>query len=586
MVSTETFMSVWRQSVLVTLITFHCRTMKLLLNIMNLLFLSILHLSAAEITFKRNAICTKREDIEPEEWSKVYPSNPSSLNDLRFKLNLQNGLASSSLNISWSINIDSSIQFITGTWIELFRRSHSKSDNVKYRCDYQPSFTSNAGNYSGLEQLWFHFQSTDTNIEPSGVYTIFAYNLPTPSSNSGRKSLHKTVEAPGCDDEQMKSHKACLYKDTIITAVSEEDNKVLVTIESSPDSEEYDIILQREYEKLDRLIVKTDGKPEVFKETLNYSGTCEKLQIWVKPKYKFCGDVCKRVKYDINCIKKQELSTKQVFTEQELNTLKPDNTNLLLSIGCAGVIVVLLMLICFYQLWKRRTRCCFSKSELTSISPGPVGVLVVYPAVNSVFQKVVMALADFLQSHKGLNVVIDMWQRGTLAEQGPLRWFNSQADQADKVLFILPPQHTDTGISTDTDCHKPSVMPDIPNYTVPASANELFSLALNLAASSVHDPQRNHKFWVVQLGQEKERRVVPMELRGCKSLSLPRDLDRLHHKLASRQEECSRLSYPKWLFHYRETSKKVREALVQLDRSCSNGFNEEMLHLTEVECKH
>lgn len=79
---------------------------------------------------------------------------------------------------------------------------------------------------------------------------------------------------------------------------------------------------------------------------------------------------------------------------------------------------------------------------------GSVGVLLVYPAVDSVFQNAVMAIADFLQSHRELNVMIDVWQRGSLAEQGPLRWINSQASCAEKVLIILPPANHE--FSTDT----------------------------------------------------------------------------------------------------------------------------------------
>lgn len=81
-----------------------------------------------------------------------------------------------------------------------------------------------------------------------------------------------------------------------------------------------------------------------------------------------------------------------------------------------------------------------------------VGVLMVYPAVDSVFQNAVMTIADLLQSHRELNVIIDMWQRGSLAEQGPLRWLNTQVGCAEKVLIILPPQYAefrnDTGNMT------------------------------------------------------------------------------------------------------------------------------------------
>lgn len=74
-----------------------------------------------------------------------------------------------------------------------------------------------------------------------------------------------------------------------------------------------------------------------------------------------------------------------------------------------------------------------------------VRVLVVYPAVDTVFQRSVLLLAESLQSRGGVSVVIDMWEKGSLAEQGPLRWLNTQADLAERVLIILPPQRTQTG---------------------------------------------------------------------------------------------------------------------------------------------
>lgn len=106
------------------------------------------------------------------------------------------------------------------------------------------------------------------------------------------------------------------------------------------------------------------------------------------------------------------------------------------------------------RLWMGRL---FVERRRSPVPAGPVRVLLAYPAVDSQFQQAVMALADFLQSRKGLSVVIDMWQRVSLAEQGPLRWLNSQADQADKVLIILPPRHISTSIGAHTGTASPLI---------------------------------------------------------------------------------------------------------------------------------
>ncbi|XP_017273138.2 uncharacterized protein LOC108236763 [Kryptolebias marmoratus] len=69
------------------------------------------------------------------------------------------------LNISWAINIDASIDYLTGTWFEI-------SGEPSYLCKYNPSFAK--ANLSGSEQKWFHFQLSAR----EGFYEIEAFNVP------------------------------------------------------------------------------------------------------------------------------------------------------------------------------------------------------------------------------------------------------------------------------------------------------------------------------------------------------------------------------------------------------------------------
>ncbi|ROI74361.1 Interleukin-17 receptor B [Anabarilius grahami] len=151
-------------------------------------------------------------------------------------------------------------------------------------------------------------------------------------------------------------------------------------------------------------------------------------------------------------------------------------------------------------------------------------VLVVYPAVDGVFQRAVMLLTQFLKSRGGVTVVIDVWERRSLAEQGPLRWLHTQADLADRVLIILPPQRT------QTDDLKSNLVPGMTDDTVSASASTLFALTLNLVSSAAHDPHGRDKFWVINL--DHDNKSVQTELRGCRTFVLPRDLERLHQQLS------------------------------------------------------
>ncbi|KAK7146640.1 hypothetical protein R3I93_014181 [Phoxinus phoxinus] len=151
-----------------------------------------------------------------------------------------------------------------------------------------------------------------------------------------------------------------------------------------------------------------------------------------------------------------------------------------------------------------------------------VRVLLVYPAVDGVFQRAVMLLAQSLQRRAGVTVVVDVWDKASLAEQGPLRWVNTQAELADRVLIVTPPQ---------TDDLKSSLVPGVSDDTVSASASSLFALTLNLASSAAHDPLGRDKFWVVILRAEDQS--VRPELRGFRRFLLPRDSEKLHQKLQS-----------------------------------------------------
>ncbi|XP_046728201.1 interleukin-17 receptor B isoform X2 [Silurus meridionalis] len=529
--------------------------MALIISIRSVFCLCLLQLAATNNTaLDIVGTCTKTNDLEPDNWWMPPESYPSPLYDLKVQLTYLNGTPSSfALNISWSINIDSSIHSIVGTWIEV--------DNLRYRCEYQPPFTSKHTYNRDLVQLWFNFITPDVNIEPSGFYQVSVYNLPPAPPPERQKYLkHAKIQAPGCNDERMKDHSTCLKKtqELLTTNIPQSQkepwditvdkikDEIHVTFSSHANSERYEIRLRRGTHILNSA---ETGAIETLTAKLKYSGPCEDLKIYITPFFDYCEVVCNSVSRKVNC----QVPSTAAPTEET----KEYETILLISIGCA--VTITFIFIC--QCWRLRMKSSFHRRGLDSA--GPIGVLLVYPAVDSVFQNAVMAIANFLQSHSELNVIIDMWQRGNLAEQGPLRWLISQVSYAEKVLIILPPQHTEC--SSDAVCLKPSMASVITDYTVPASACELFSLALNLVASCAHDPQQHQKFLVLHLvhsAHKSHKSTVPVQLRSCKALILPRDLEKLLPISNCRSDRC------------KETARKVRDAVRQLEqRHPMNGIN-------------
>ncbi|KAK2840887.1 hypothetical protein Q7C36_012466 [Tachysurus vachellii] len=528
-------------------------SMELLVTIRSVFCLCLLHLAATDsINLNIAVTCNKTNDLKPDQWWPPPKSNPSPLRDLKLQLISLNGApASLALNITWSINIDSSIHSINSTWIEV--------NTLGYRCIYQPPFTSKQIHTGDLQQIWFNFTATDVNIEPSSSYHVAAYNLPpAPPQERHKYSKQAEVQVPGCDNERMRDHSTCLQNKQDLSTQNNEHWEITTTwmkdgiqviFDSHLNSEKYEIRLRRGLYILNFTEVKVKGDIETLTRHVTYSGPCENLEIWITPFFEYCGVTCKSVSRKVDC----QVPPTDAATEEPK---KNETSILLISIGCA--VAITLLFICQLRWWKRSG---YSRGLLDS--GGSVGVLVVYPAVDSVFQNAVMAIADFLQSHKELNVIIDVWQRGSLAEQGPLRWLNSQVDCAEKVLIVLPPQHTE--FSTDTAALKPNMGSVVTDYTVPASACELFSLALTLVASCAHDPQQHHKFLVVHLNHGGLRSTMPVELRGCKTLTLPRDLEKLH-QISSRKEgtisSCRFESYG-----CKDRARKVRDTVQMLDES-------------------
>ncbi|XP_048067056.1 interleukin-17 receptor B-like isoform X2 [Megalobrama amblycephala] len=417
------------------------------------------------------SVCRK-EDYNPIELYTSHESIPSPLHAVSADLSE----SQSSLNIRWAINVDSTIHTLKSTWIHV-------TSELTYRCEYQPPFTSKQINLDALQQLWFNFTVSNLPICPSNIYTIWAYNLPPP---------------PAVEDNYIKSFETAEVQwNAQIYSVLHGD-KIVVNFNASSAADRYTIELTKKGDEVEDLLktVEKKGGCKECQVELEYTGPCEDLKIWILPHFEACSHDS-YAQHEVKC------------------TDRPD---LAIGAGCMLVLLFLSILLC----------CCILCQILWWVHGSKRGssvrVLVVYPAVDGVFQRAVMLLTQFLRSRGGVTVVIDVWERGSLAEQGPLRWLHTQADLADRVLIILPPQRT------QTDDLKSNLVPGMTDDTVSASASTLFTLTLNLVSSAAHDPHGRDKFWVINL--DHDNKSVQTELRGCRTFVLPRHLERLHQQLS------------------------------------------------------
>ncbi|KAJ8370847.1 hypothetical protein SKAU_G00108750 [Synaphobranchus kaupii] len=185
-------------------------------------------------------------------------------------------------------------------------------------------------------------------------------------------------------------------------------------------------------------------------------------------------------------------------------------------------------------IWYKANKTHSELGERTQSTP-LLSVLVVYTAGNRAFQRAVVAFAEFLQSQWHCKVAVDVWQRGRMAEQGPLRWLITQTEGSDKVVIVCT-QRTEAWESRAGPAPQLAVLRD---HTVPASAEDVFSLALNMVEGQLQCPSTLRKYCTVHLGNRPDWKCLPSALRVCKSFSVMKDVEKLgRHLHNSSPEAC------------------------------------------------
>ncbi|XP_069045601.1 interleukin-17 receptor B isoform X2 [Lepisosteus oculatus] len=524
---------------------------------------SLLQLLSAEVTRlpQQGVKCVEQDHgTPPAEWLKEHALTPSDLRDLTVTVFQNEHLPKStgpSLNISWSVSTDGSLQFLKATIINI--------NGKQFRCNYLHPFNE----CSSQDQWWFHF--TDYIAKPESEYLVSALNIPPPNIKGEEPKKHRRIKTPSCNDERMKHHRYCVERGStwepdihaiirygqiemsfIPSRLSKTYSIASLNCKDCLENVPYCCLLIDEYD----ISVENDSR---ISTRITASEDCKSMLIEIIPYFDGCKSDCRRLYEKVDCSQIEETTPMPVKISDIETTPKPDIGNIYITVIIISIGLFAVLVSGIY-IWYRHSRSGRSFDSSTAT----VTVLIVYPPENHIFQKAVVSFAEFLQLHCKCRVSIDAWQGQKIAELGLVPWLAKQKETVDKIVVIC---------TNTVSSHWPSSNPDLSNHAVPASVDDLFTLTLNMLISGMkHTDLR--QYLIVCFDNDFSKKHLPAVLKPCQLYRLMKDLESFCANLhgTSPKRTCCQMG-PGRSPYTKEMTTKLKDAIYEFQKWEASQIN-------------
>ncbi|XP_072928308.1 interleukin-17 receptor B [Hemitrygon akajei] len=461
-----------------------------------------------------------RASVPPNEWYHRHNSTPSDIYDLKAQLYISEETQLPALNITWILNADGSIQALKATRICV-----ASTTTICYRCNYNATFKSP---WNPQKQRW-HFHYMDYPVNPATSYTVRAFNIPTSNINEYAPEKSASVITPGCDHVTMMSHikcKAAHWKPNITACLV--NNGVVISFTTSANAYDYDVKLsmcnKSSSPSLNRTIIpqKNGSRISITFVRNDVLDLAENICVKIKPYFKECYYSCKKHEVVLQHCKTNENIIASLLNGAVSLEEKSNNATRYF-IYITGICVVLIMLGVGVFLIKKLGK-TNEKFLFTSVTEPlqPVKVLIIYAADNEKFQNVILAFADFLHSFNGIKVIIDIWQRRSIAEMGPAQWLAAQKEKADKIIIVISKS---AKMKWDAICCETTTDQRL------SYSEDMYSIALNIFCSDLQSNSNLHKYCIVYFDAICSAKDIPGIYSPCEKYCLGKDINKLFKNL-------------------------------------------------------
>ncbi|XP_041046688.1 interleukin-17 receptor B isoform X2 [Carcharodon carcharias] len=518
---------------------------------MNVNALLLLHfVVSAVVTDSVTITCERKQFNEPpSEWTMSHERTPSDILDLKVQLQLSEKSQLPVLNISWIISPDGSIQELRATMICI-----QNGQGICLRCNYSALFK-RARNPQGQP---FHY--AEYPVDPETWYFVNAFNIPTSNIDEFPPEKLASFFTPSCDDVIMKNHKNCedVHWNPNISLCMV-NNDVVINFTTTANSLNYDVdlvICDRfvapilnattipQANMADRFVHSKIQQPAnewksngsrisitfVRNDVLDLS---EQFCVIIKPYFPVCHHYCHSREEVLNCSKRNDYKIPNTEGRAQSIARNLSNRHPYMVFGFIVLSVILLALgaglFVIHKLNKVKEIVVFTNdAQLLQ----PVKVLIVYSMDNTLFQNVVLTFAELLQRSSGIQVIIDMWQKRSIAEMGPAQWLALQKEIADKIIIICS---KGAKMKWDAICHKPNIDQKMNN------SENMYSTAISIFCSDLQSGSHLHKYSIVYFDKISSANDIPGIFSSCVKYCLGKDINKLYKNLhGASQKTCSK----------------------------------------------
>ncbi|XP_062924158.1 interleukin-17 receptor B isoform X1 [Mobula hypostoma] len=463
-----------------------------------------------------------RASVPPNEWLHHHNSTPSDVYDLKAQLHVSEETQLPTLNITWILSPDGSIQALKATMICV-----ASTETICFRCNYNATFKSP---WNPQKQRW-HFHYMDYPVNPATSYTVRAFNIPTSNVNEYAPEKSAEVETPGCDHVTMTSHIKCEdvhWKPNITSYLV--NNDVVINFTTSAIAFEYDVKLfmcNKSFPpSLNRTIIpqKNGSRISITFVRNDVLDLSENICVRIRPYFSECYPSCKKHTVVLqHCKTNENKIASQVSGALKFEEKSNNATGYLIYI--IGMCVILIILGVAVLLIKKFVTGKTNERILpTSVTEPlqPVNVLIIYAVDNELFQNVILAFADFLHRFNGIKVIIDIWQRRKIAEMGPAQWLVAQKEKADKIIIVISKS---AKMKWDAICCK-TITDQKLSYS-----EDMYSIALNIFCSDLQSNCNLHKYCIVYFDAICSAKDIPGIYSSCVKYRLGKDINKLFKNL-------------------------------------------------------